>query len=232
MEELILAGIASEHREALRSLARTVFGPALGEVGQMFGDVARGFRARNLANISAKTDKALAAKGLSPSQARPIKLSVGLPLLEKASYQDDDVLQEMWANLIAAAVDGERDGPDGGFSLDVTFVEILHQLSRADCEVLKYVVNNGASGIVGDGTVKMETVPMSEIRSLHTLAFVSVEKLVSLGCLSTLIGAAGGEREGIPLDSPYGIMPTLLGLRLYPAASGVTPPGLKGHRMV
>ena len=153
-------------------------------------------------------------------------------MLEKASYQDDDVLQEMWANLIATAVDGGKDGPDDGFSLDVTFVEILHQLSRADCEVLKYVVNNGVSGAVGDGTIKMETVPMKEIWALHTLAFVSVEKLVSLGCLSTLLGATSGEREGIPLDSPYGIMPTLLGLRLYVAASGVTPPGLKGYRLV
>ena len=62
----------------------------------------------------------------------------GLPLIEKASYQDDSFLQERWANLIANSL---RPGGEvvNDFSLSITYVEILHQLSRLEVEYLQYL---------------------------------------------------------------------------------------------
>ena len=63
-------------------------------------------------------------------------------MLEKASYQDDSFIQDRWANLIASSLLAAELVEDD-FSLDVTYVEILGQLSRLDCEILEYVSEEG-----------------------------------------------------------------------------------------
>ena len=95
-----------------------------------------------LLSISRKFDRICLEKGINPAERRCLSLAVGLPLLEKASYHDDDFLQERWAHLIASSLRSE-DRSESGFSLDITYVEILNQLSQLDCEVLEFIVENG-----------------------------------------------------------------------------------------
>ena len=89
-------------------------------------------------------ERVIKERNLVEEDLKKLSLSVGFPLLEKASYQDDEFLQEKWANLLASAME-KRENEDTDFSLDTTYIEILHQFSRLDCEVLEYIVENGVS---------------------------------------------------------------------------------------
>ena len=97
---------------------------------------------KNLLRLNDRLEKVIEEKNLDKSSLQKLSLSVGLPLFEKASYQDDEVLQKKWANLLASGMVKSEEG-DNEFSLDITYVEILHQFSRLDCEVLEYIVENG-----------------------------------------------------------------------------------------
>ena len=118
-----------------RMFAASVIAPALSQVGMTIGDQAKYYRIKNLVRLNEHLKKTLEERGLGADDLGGISLAEGLPLLEKASYQDDDYLQKKWAGLIASLMEKD-DEKQESFSLGVTYVEILNQLSRLDCEVL------------------------------------------------------------------------------------------------
>ena len=103
----------------------TLIGPALSQIGLTIGDQAKYFRIKNLLRLSDRLGKVIEEKNLDKNSLQKLSLSVGLPLLEKASYQDDAVLQQNWANLLASGME-KSEKRDNEFSLDITYVEILH----------------------------------------------------------------------------------------------------------
>ena len=212
---------------AEKIFSSTLVGPALSQMGLIIGNHARLFRIKNLIAINEKLDGILDERNLERGDLKNISLSVGLPLLEKASYQEDDFLQEKWANLIASSMgNGGNDSSD--ISLDNTYVEILHQLSRLDCEVLEYIAENGVRGKNADnGGLRIEPLDPLELRNVfpEKPVHVSLEKLVALGCAYRVMRAPlsfgeGGDGYG-PLAQD--LMVTLIGLNLYISASGRDP---------
>ena len=159
--------------------------PSLEQAGLLLADHIRGWRLRNLASVVEKSDRKLRERGLSGDQISPIKAAVGLPIVEKASLQDDEVLQDLWANLIVSGV-------TDGHEIDPSYVEILHQFARLDCDVLEFVVEGGFSTIARDGDY-MLVVPISveDVESRWDGARLSVEKLASLRNLSTTLTQRG-----------------------------------------
>ena len=168
----------------LREFCQQLFGPAVDQIGQIGGDWARLWRLKNLVSIHDKFDRILQDRKIAPSEGRHLALSVGLPMLEKASYQDDEVLQEKWARLIASSLSSDERS-ESDFHLDTTYVEILHQFSRLDCDVLEFIVRNGVESRDKDG-MQLRLIDPDEIekalsdRHWH----ISLEKLTSLGCVS------------------------------------------------
>ena len=163
----------------------SLVGPALEELGLSIRDRMRLFRAKNLISISGKLDRILEEKNIDNSRRRTLSMSIGLPLLEKASYQDDDYLQDRWARLVASFITEGRDDEDLEFSLDKTYVEILDQFSRLDCELLEYLVENGiASRDADTGFMTANPIELEDVKSSFDgrLYHISLEKLVSLGC--------------------------------------------------
>ena len=130
--------------------------PSLEQAGLILADYIKGWRLSNLASILEKVDQKLEERGFDLKETTPIKLSVGLPIIERASCEDDEDLQELWANLIVSSATGEESGE---FRLNATYVEILHQFSTLDCEVLKFVMDNGFEGneIHDDGSQSILT---------------------------------------------------------------------------
>ena len=211
--------------QAVSGLANRLFGPATNELGEIAGDWARSWRLRNLLAIQKRLEKRLQAKGVDYSDLRHLSLSVGLPMLERASYQDDSFLQKKWANLMAASLRSERAGDD--FSLEVTYVEILSQMARLDCEILEYVCEQGVDHQDEQGHIVIAALDPAELEAEFSgkLARLSLEKLCSLGVLR--------RAPKLPLQ-PDGrgglqeiIAPTLVGINLYVASSGQTPEWMK-----
>ena len=202
----------------------SLVGPALSQLGATVGDQVKSFRVRNLMRIGEQLDEVLADRGLDRSDLSGIAMSVGLPLLEKASYQDDAVLQRRWVNLLASSM---QSGGDNDFDLDITFVEILHQFSRLDCEVLKYVVDNGIVREHGDGGMSGVPLDPSEVLQAFPgrLAHISLEKLVTLGCARrvprTPLTTEGRDSSSGGLAED--VLVTYTGINLYLAAAEAKP---------
>ena len=87
----------------------TLVAPALSQVGLTIGDQVKFFRIRNLMRLNKRLERVIEERNLSENDLKKLSLSVGFPLLEKASYQDDEFLQEKWANLLASALEKKRD---------------------------------------------------------------------------------------------------------------------------
>ena len=212
---------ASDASKTIGEFARRIFGPSADDLGLIISDHVRLWRLRNLISISRKFDRICREKGIDLSEGNHLKLAVGLPLIEKASYQDDDFLQARWAHLIASSLrsDDEQEIP---FSLNNTYVEVLHQLSRLDCEVLEFIVEKGVEGRK-DGNIIPCLLEPDEIAAVfpESLTHISLEKLVSLGCVSRdpkLPLKPGGSRTLMEV-----ITPTIIGINFYIAASGKLP---------
>ena len=224
-----LAVVAPEIAKSIKEFALKIFGPGAEQVGMIVGDRARLWRLNNLISINGKWERICREKGIDLADGRHLSFAVGLPLLEKASCHDNDFIQERWAHLIASSLRSE-DREESSFSLDITYVEILNQLSQLDCEILEYIVENGVeSRDEKTGSMKGVQIDPSSIREAHpnTLAHISLEKLVSLGCahrvLKAYLTASGSEYGAWGQD----IVVTLIGLNLYLAASGKTPKWLR-----
>ena len=222
-----LALVAPEIAKSIKEFALKIFGPGAEQVGMIVGDWARLWRLNNLISINGKWERICREKGIDPADGRHLSFAVGLPLLEKASYHDDDFLQERWAHLIASSLCSD-DRAASDFSLEITYIEILNQLSRLDCEVLEFIVENGVEGRDENGTTIRSLEP-DAIESAHpnsSAVHLSLEKLVSLGCASRdpkiplKVGGSRGIEELIG--------PTSIGINLYISASGKTPKWLSG----
>ena len=213
-----------------KMFAATLVAPALSQVGLTFGDQVKFYRIKNLIRLNEHLEQVIKERNIDQSNLNKLSMSVGFPLLEKASYQDDEFLQKKWANLLASTMEKGK-SEDDRFSLSITYIEIFHQFSRLDCEVLEYIAENGVSGRGRRGDKDdqtIATVPLNplEIRNAFpgTLAHISLEKIVTLGCacrvLRTPLSTTGGDGYG---SWPQDIVATLVGLNLYVAASGKKP---------
>ena len=214
---------------------KTLLGPAATAIGELLGDIARSWRLANLASISDKFYAKCREQGIDLESGRHIALSIGLPLIAKASYQDDDFLQDRWANLLVASMEEDKSdsGPADAFSLDATFVEALGQFSRLDCYVLEYLVEHGIAALEADSSGRKHMVSrplpeqaieqeLSEYKRVH----MSVDKLVHIGCADRVLRLPlKPKQEGESGLNPLAedIAPTTMGINLYIASSGKTP---------
>ena len=154
-------------------------------------------------------------------------LSVGLPLLEKASLEEDPFLQEWWAGLIAGAGAGADD--DEGLGLDAVYVTAMAQLTKLDCEILTYVCEHGVGHRIEEGAIEPNPLDPEDIsRKYGQFAHIAVDKLVVLGLIGRIPklplkpGRLGGLLEVI--------IPSVIGLNLYAEATGNLPRWLAESR--
>jgi len=159
--------------EAGSDLARFL-GKALGTVpedtvGLLGGDYLHELRLRNLDKVSRNAEESLRKRGVE--EPEPIGPKALLPALEAASEETDETLQDMWANLLANAMDPNKDT-----SLQRVFIETLKQFEPIDALVLNAAANNFANKLFGQGATA------DLISKRISLASMSAERLAKLGC--------------------------------------------------
>lgn len=110
-------------------LAKTLFGPAANEVGEMFADKVRYRRMKNQVVIFNKTVDLLEKNNL---KARELNLKTLVPLLEQSSIEENDLLQDKWANLIANIASSPESG------LEPKLIKTLSNLSALEAQVLDF----------------------------------------------------------------------------------------------
>ena len=111
-----------EIAEKLGSLLKTIFGEGFSHIGDSFSDWAKYFRYKNLIKLQDRIKSLHVKRGIE-GKTIPIPPRYALPLLDSASLEDDENIQDKWAGLIANATD-----PDKRFQFQKIFIRILSNL--------------------------------------------------------------------------------------------------------
>jgi hypothetical protein len=100
-------------------------------VGYFGGDRLRVRRAENMARMMYEAQKRLAARGVD--ETKPATLSVALPILQGAADEDREELVDLWARLLANAMDPSMN------TVRHSFIEAVKKMDRMDAVVLRYI---------------------------------------------------------------------------------------------
>lgn len=105
-------------------LMHNLCGPAFTEYGLAWGDSARAFRLRRLKRLLERTQNRIDENKIQPEA---VKFSLLNDIMNHGSVEDDDDLQDRWANLLATASD-----PTKKSRHLVAFPQILSQLTKEE----------------------------------------------------------------------------------------------------
>lgn len=178
-----------------RFISKYIGGPLEQGIG-IFEDKLKYMRWERQLRLMQRANELLTTLGISgPTRAIPAKLAI--PLLQAASLEDDDYLQDMWVKLLVNAADGYS-----GIDLKRTYIDILERLSPFEANLLEKLYKlpfeeAHAYGIRTDGLPDEVSVgyangshkdweePSDEIKkALVNLAFI--------GCISPILAMGGG----------------------------------------
>ena len=110
-----------------------VFGDGIVDMGGAFSDWARLYRFERLLELQDRLDKIIDKRKLE-GKTIPIKPKIGISIIQNASLEDDDALQDMWANLIANSID-----PNTRLNPSKLFISILSELEPLDVALLNAI---------------------------------------------------------------------------------------------
>lgn len=135
-----LEAAAARVAERAGNLAVDSIGNLVGDVfGGLIGDRVKQWRNRNLVTSLAKTKEHLDHLGIPIDKAKVLPTGELYAIFDGMSKQDDPQLTDMWAALLANAMNPERN-----FVLDPSLPKVLEQLSGADAVILKFYHDAGA----------------------------------------------------------------------------------------
>jgi hypothetical protein len=112
-------------------------GAVLGELPHdllgIMGDWVKHVRARRWADLQSETDRILGNRGVENRER--VSPSVAIPLIAGAINEDREVLKQMWAKLLAAAMDPARAN-----RVRASIIETLKKMDNVDALVLSSIL--------------------------------------------------------------------------------------------
>jgi hypothetical protein len=135
MSDDLSTEVAKQALEPLGDLLRKIAGPLADEIGASLGVWARHYRFRLGLRMLQKTERMLKEAGITPQAVSP---RLFLPILDRASIEDDEDLHSRWAALLANAGASPN-------SVHPSFIEILRQLTPDDAHLLDKLYDSCAS---------------------------------------------------------------------------------------
>lgn len=115
--------------EDLGRFMGTILGSASIEMDQLIAERVGWWRFKQRVTVAKKAKKLLDAADMTPKEV-PLRTSV--PLLEAASLEEDEDLQDRWASLLANAAGGIVDVPP-------SFANVLRELDPVSAKILDFV---------------------------------------------------------------------------------------------
>jgi hypothetical protein len=122
------------------------------------------------------------------SPDNPIPLKNAVPLLEYATLEEDDNLQDMWARLIVNGVNEAS-----GINMERSFIEILAQISPIEAQILNTIYaipfeEANHSGIVTgelpENAALAEETPRHGLSEPSDEVKLALANLVRIGCIT------------------------------------------------
>ena len=118
--------------EKMLDFISKILGNPIEEAAGIIGDKLQYIRWQRQVRMVDEVNKILISKGLDKTRTIPPKFA--LPMLEQASLEEDDDLQDIWCKLIANSLD-----PNFDSEIRYAFIEIIKSLTSLDAKILKSV---------------------------------------------------------------------------------------------
>lgn len=178
----------------------------LEQVKGIFVDKLKYYKWENQMKLMIKANDFSKLNGLSEPN-EPIKLKFAVPLLEAASMEDDDYLQDLWAKLLVNSANKESN-----VELTRNYIDILEHLSPFEAKILEKIYSLPFEEIQHEGVATKNLPETVDIATNETYKDVieneklklALANLAMLGCISLTRTVGGGEFFGI-------VNPTILG---------------------
>jgi hypothetical protein len=127
------ANISVDAVAKLGTFVDNTFGNAIKNGLGLIGDKLAYYRLERAIDLQHKVEEKLKAKGVNAKKYVPV--SFGLPIFEKATVEEDNNVQQLWANLLANSMD-----PNYSSKITRNFVSILADVEAIDARILNMVV--------------------------------------------------------------------------------------------
>lgn len=170
-------------------MARAFGGVPQNLVGVLIGDWLIHKRVRRWAVLQAETKRYLDQRNV-PEPYEDVSPSIAVPLIEAAVDEDRPDLADLWARLLAAALDPKRRA-----NVRQNVIATLKQLEPLDAAVLQAVYENGGGQWTPNGRDYLAV----KLKCTQDEVLVSFESLHKLSC----IGFQGAPQIS-PLMHPIG----------------------------
>ena len=181
-------------RDAGGFIAKFIAGPLEQGMG-IFEDRLRYTRWERQVRLMTRAHDFLHQAGLTaPTRALPLKLAI--PLLQGATLEDDDSLQDRWAQLLVNASNA-----DAGLTVHRSFLSILEELSPLEAQILDtlyaipFAENRTAALITNDlpNSTRVMSDDENPTEQPSEEIAVALGNLIRLGCALPLSVWDGGE---------------------------------------
>jgi hypothetical protein len=193
--EKALGEVVDSLAPAARDFAEKVSGSPASELGELFADKIRFRRWKNQVRLLNRASEFAQEAGIDPAS---VNLTILTPLLEKAGNEEDALMADRWAALLANAA--------GGGILDVSpsFPDVLARLSPGDAQVLDAVhlalVRQtgealGVVGVAGEAIAEHYGWPAAEVA--FSLENLQVLGLCASGSPATVNAQHGRPKQGL-----------------------------------
>jgi hypothetical protein len=120
--------------EKADAFLRTLLGPATVEVGELLADKIRVRRFKNQVHVLRLAQEMLESAGL---KAQQVNLRTLVPLLERASLEENPDIQQMWAALLANASQTTVSG-----ALQTICIRVLSGISSYEARMLQFIYSD------------------------------------------------------------------------------------------
>lgn len=184
-------------REAGGFIARFVSGPLEQGVG-IFEDRLKYMRWERQVRYMQRAQDFLRLAGLS-APTRPVPLKLAIPLMQGATLEEDDDLQDRWAALLVNAANANFKG-----EVRRSYAAILEQLTPLDARILDVLFAPPFEQSQHDGIVTAQLPEYARVVGEKEQEFplppeevvLSLSNLTRLGCIRPTMTWGGGESYG------------------------------------
>jgi hypothetical protein len=123
-------------------VGQAITGVVVDAVGLLVGDWMGNVRVNHLAELSRRTHEILKGRGVEPLPAEGMSPVLLKPIVQAAADEGRPELQELWAKLMAAAMDPARVG-----RVRHSFVDAIKRMDPQDAKVMDYFSTRSSEDI-------------------------------------------------------------------------------------
>ena len=190
-----------EATEKMLGFLSKVFNESIEQAAGIVSDRLMFIRFERLVRIEKQVEQILGE--LNIEKTRPILPKFALPMLENASLEEDDELQDIWIKLMANAMDPHFDA-----SFRMAYIEIIKGLTSLDVKILDLVYHK----IVKNGTKVRELMVKScysrdicnDLKLSEEDYLDSIYNLFRVQCLTPTILSSRATFAGEPFSTYKG----------------------------